>query len=338
MKLYYRGKMYRKSAETRHKREAEKALAKYMGEVATGTFKGFRDDAITTKQMLDDLVADCARRRLRSLDTIIHHLKPIRRFFEAMDPTMITARDIEQYKKKRYADGVKPATVNRGLTYLIQALRLAQEKELIERVPRIRKEPEDNARQGFFEHTEFERVVHFLPEELKDFARFAYHTGWRRNEIAQLAWAHIEGDVLRLPPAISKTKDGRVLILEGELAAIIARRRALKREDTPLVFHRTLHGSRYVKAGSGHPIKTFYKAWYTACTKAGVAVKRLFHDFRRTAVRNMNRAGVPRQTAKKISGHKTDSIFNRYDIVDEQDIREGVRRTQAHIIGTMQAH
>lgn len=260
IKFYYRGKMYRKSAETVHKREAEKALAKYMGEVATETFKGFHDDAITTKQILDDLIADCARRKLRSLDTIIHHLKPIRRFFESIDSTMITARDIEQYKKKHYADGVKPATVNRELTYLIQALRLAQEKELIERVPRIRKEPEDNARQGLFEHAEFERVVHFLPDELKDFARFAYYAGWRRNEIAQLAWTHIDGDVLRLPPAISKTKDGRVLILEGELAAIIERRRALKRDDTLLVFHRTLQGSRYVKAGSGHPIKTFYKA------------------------------------------------------------------------------
>jgi len=143
--------------------------------------------------------------------------------------------------------------------------------------------------------------------------------------------------VLRLPPSISKTKDGRVLTLEGVFAEIIERRCQLKREDTALVFHRTLQGSRYVKAGGGHPIKTFYKAWYTACKKAGVPVRRFFHDFRRTAVRNMNRAGVPRQTAKKISGHKTDSIFNRYDIVDEQDIREGVRRTQQHILGTMQA-
>jgi len=283
------------------------------------------------KDILDDLVADCTRRRLRSLDTIIHHLKPIRRFFERMEPTMITARDVNLYKKQQYAADKKPATINRELTYLIQALRLAHEKELIARVPRIRKEPEDNARQGFFEHGEFERVVSFLPEDLKDFARFAYYAGWRRNEIACLAWSHIEGDVLRLSPSISKTKDGRVLILEGALAEVIERRRALRREETPLVFHRTLQGSRYVRAGSGHPIKTFYKAWKTACRNAGTPVKRFFHDFRRTAVRNMNRAGVPRQTAKKISGHKTDEIFNRYDIVDEQDIRDAVRRTQQHL-------
>jgi integrase len=251
-----------------------------------------------------------------------------------MDPHLITARDIALYKKKRYGADKQPATINRELHYLGQALRFAQEKELIERIPRIRKEPEDNARQGFFDHAEFERVVSFLLEDLKDFARFAYYAGWRRNEIAHLAWSHIEGDVLRLPPTISKTKDGRVLILEGELAAIIERRRLVRRDDTPLVFHRTLQGSRYVRAGSGHPIKTFYKAWKTACAKAGTPVKRFFHDFRRTAVRNMNRAGVPRQTAKKISGHKTDEIFNRYDIVDEADIRDAVRRTQRHIAGS----
>ena len=101
-----------------------------------------------------------------------------------------------------------------------------------------------------------------------------------------------------------------------------------------MVLHRTLQGSRYARVGSGHPIKTFYKAWRTTCAKAGTPVKRFYHDFRRTAVRNMNQAGVPRQTAKKIRGHKTDAIFNRYDIVGEADIRDAVRRTQRHIAGS----
>ena len=161
-----------------------------MGQVARGEFKGFRDNRIAMKDILDDLVADCSRRKLRSLDTIIHHLKPIRRFFEPMDSHIVATRDIELYKKKRYTENKQPATINRELHYLGQALRLAQDKELIERVPRIKKEPEDNARQGFFEHSEFERVVAFLPEDLKDFARFAYYAGWRRNEIAHLEWSH----------------------------------------------------------------------------------------------------------------------------------------------------
>lgn len=92
------------------------------------------------------------------------------------------------------------------------------------------------------------------------------------------------------------------------------------------MFHRTVHGQ-----GGISPIRRFYWPWESACSKAGIPATRVFHDFRRSAVRNMTRAGVPRQTAKQISGHTTDSIFNRYDIVDEQDIREGLVRTQQYL-------
>jgi integrase len=170
----------------------------------------------------------------------------------------------------------------------------------------------------------FERVVSHLPKDLKDFARFAYYSGWRRSEIAGLQWSHIERDVLRLPPELSKTKDGRVLILDGELHAIIEHRRAVQELD--LVFYRTIKN----RPGP-QPVKTFYKAWKRACKMA--KVERYFHDFRRTAVRNMDRAGVPSRVAKEISGHKTDMIFDRYRIVNEQDIREGVQRTQKHLRG-----
>jgi hypothetical protein len=90
---------------------------------------------------------------------------------------LITVGDIRLYRKEHTAQGRKPATINRELHYLGQALRLAQERELLERVPRIRNEPEDNARQGFFEHQEFERLMPLLPEDLQDFARFAYYSG-----------------------------------------------------------------------------------------------------------------------------------------------------------------
>ncbi len=162
-------------------------------------------------------------------------------------------------------------------------------------------------------------MVALLPPYLKDVTRFAYHTGWRKTEILTLEWRDMHGDVIRLRPEIAKNKDGRVLVIVGEMANIIARRQTERVESCPYVFHR-----------EGKRIKHYNRAWRTARQKAGLP-GRLFHDARRTAVRNMDRADVPRQTAKQITGHKTDAIYNRYRIVNEQDIREGLVQAQTYL-------
>lgn len=75
----------------------------------------------------------------------------------------------------------------------------------------------------------------------------------------------------------------------------------------------------------GKPIKSFRQAWTDACTLASVP-NRLVHDFRRTAVRNLERAGVPHSVAMKLTGHKTESVYRRYAIVCEADLSEGLKK------------
>jgi integrase len=112
----------------------------------------------------------------------------------------------------------------------------------------------------------------------------------------------------------------------GELADIIARRKAVHLDQVPWVFHRT-------RRGKVQRVGRFDKAWKRACRKAGIPEGRVFHDLRRTTARNLSRAGVPDRIAMSIMGHKTRAMYDRYNIVNEQDIREGLIQMQHRLKG-----
>jgi integrase len=319
--------MYRTSAKTAKVTDAKKLLSKYLGEVAAGTFKGFHDDGLSMQEIFDDFEDDCRRRKLRGVDRIASHMKPLRAWFAKMDATHVSERDIDRYIKARLKLGRTTTTVNRELQYLGQSMRRAKNKKLITEVPLIEKFSEkDNVRQGFFTHEDFERLVSFLPEDLQDFVRFGYLTGWRHGQIVNLVWSEVEQDIIRLGPEKVKNKSGLVLPLVGELLNIIERQRRLQSPVVPYVFYRlTVEGRAY-------PVGRFDKAWKTACTKAGLPVEKetrlRFHDLRRTTARNLNRAGVPDRIAMSLMGHKTRAMYDRYNIVDEDDMREASAQMQ----------
>ena len=155
---------------------------------------------------------------------------------------------------------------------------------------------------------------------------FAHLTGWRvPSEILTLRWAQVDLDAgtVRLEPGTTKNREGRTFPTHAlpELHALLVTQRERTSETErrlgtiiPWVFHR-----------EGKPIRDFRSAWQAACKRAAV-VWRIPHDFRRTAVRNLERAGVPRSVAMKLVGHKTESIYRRYAIVAERDLADGVAK------------
>ncbi len=178
---------------------------------------------------------------------------------------------------------------------------------------------------------DFEALVAALPADLRDFTRFAYLSAWRKGEIASLLWADVDRDgrLVQLRPEHSKNEEGRLLPLEGALWDLIERRWAARE-------HRNADGqvalSAFVFHRAGTPVGDFRKAWASACKAVGLT-GRLFHDLRRSAIRNMVRAGVSEHVAQDLSGHKTRSVFDRYNISSVKDLREALQRTDAHVKG-----
>jgi integrase len=129
---------------------------------------------------------------------------------------------------------------------------------------------------------------------------------------------------VRLDAGTTKNNEGRVFVMTDDLRALLEAQHAeherLKKAEhiCPFVFVRLVADER---GGEKKPrqVKAFTKAWKNACRAAGCP-GRIPHDLRRTAVRNMVRLGIPERVAMKLTGHKTRSVFERYNIVSDGDL------------------
>jgi integrase len=200
---------------------------------------------------------------------------------------------------------------------------LAVEGEKLYIAPKIKMLREDNIRKGFFELQQFEDVRAHLPAPLRRVVTFAHSTGWRvADEILPLEWRQVDwqGRALRLDPGNTKSGEGRTFPFTAVLRQLL--------EDQYLEHERLKKAGRlvsYVFHRDGERIRDFRSAWKSACKAAG-APGRILHDFRRTAVRNLERDGVPRSAAMVMVGHKTESIYRRYAIVDAGLLREAAAK------------
>ena len=332
IKYYRQGKSFRESSGSTKKMVAKKLLARKEGDIAKGKIPGVQFDKVIFEDLADNFINDYKINGKKSLAKAKRSVGHLKKSFERIRVTQITTPRINEYIESRINAGSANATVNRELSALKRMLNLGaqQTPSLVDRVPHIPMLEENNVRKGFFEHDEFLALRDALPEYLKGFVTFGYKSGWRVSEIMGLKWPNVDlkKRIAWLDIGMTKNGEGRTIYLDDELMGVFKVLKELQKRDqkiVPYVFPNS-------KGDGG--IKVFRRAWVTACRKVGIP-NRIFHDLRRTAIRNMVRSGIPERVAMMISGHKTRSVFERYNIVSEGDLMIAAKKQEEYLKSQM---
>lgn len=329
LKYSRHGRPVRESSGTSDEKKAAKILKILLAEVATGTFQGLEVERIRIDELAEDFLRDF---RVNGCTSIADaearwriHLTP---FFGTMRAIHLTSDQIARYVDQRQQEQAANATINRELAALKRMFKLGYKAT----PPKVRHMPafphlqENNVRKGFLDSEQHDRLAVECTRIglwMRALLEVGCAFGWRVNELLSLRVRQVDLDnrILRLDPGTTKNGEGRAAVMPSAVFFLIAQCVAGKQPDD-FVFTRE----------DGKPVKIFRRTWANLTAAAGVP-ELLFHDLRRTAVRNMTRRGIPERVAMQISGHKTRSIFDRYHITNEQDLRDAARRMEEPEIG-----
>src|SRR2546426_6824942 len=318
----------REATDFTKRSDAAEFLKKRMADALAG--KILLSKSVTYDDLRDLIITDYTNNDQKSLgDLKSTRLPRLDALFGGTKAIDITTASVERYKTLRLKDGSAPATVNRELATLKRMFRLGLRQGRVATMPYISMLAEHNVRKGFFELDQFQAILKHLPAEYHALFEIAYVTGWRmKSELLTRQWRHVDfagKGWLRIDAGEAKDATaGREFQFTTWMREALDRQRKFvskveKRTKAviPWVFCRP----------DGVRIHHFYEVWRDACEAAGI--QRIPHDFLRTAVRNLERAGVPRTTAMAMIGHKTESIYRRYSIVDQAMLEMGTSKLEA---------
>lgn len=343
------GKPYRESAKTTDKRKAEKFLKNRLAEIVSGTFIGPQAERVKVEELADDFLREYRINGRKSLDDVNArwelHLKP---FFGVMRAIDVTSELIARYVDARQQQAAKNATINRELAALKRMYRLGNQATpaKVQRMPAFPHLQENNVRKGFLDDAQYKKLVSGTELWFRALVECGRTYGWRISELVNLRVNQIDltQRVIRLEPGTTKNADGREVFMTDTVHALLTACVTGKENDAA-VFTRK----------NGKRVCSIRGTWEKECTRAGVGqlvcakcsqpnpstgacaacgfkgtryTGLIFHDLRRTAARNLRRAGIAETVIMKIGGWRTRSVFERYAIVSRNDIADAMRKLQ----------
>jgi integrase len=342
------GKIIESTGKTT-KTAAQEHLTRRIAELQAGTQTALAGRTMV-KMLIEDVVRDYKINKKKSLRDVEHrwelHLKP---FFENFRAMQVTTDLIERYKDKRIKEGVENGTINRELALLRRGFNLGRRTGKVTRVPAFTMLKEAKPREGFLDEQQYATLAQECAKRgswLLPFFEVAAQLANRKQELLGLRVRDCDflAGYLRFP----ETKNGEVRTVPMTASVKGLLEMACTGKKAPdFVFTRE----------NGKQVKDVRKLWAEACVAAGLGeffCRRCesawgedkcskceskykdrgyrglkVHDLRRTGIRNMMRRGVPEQIAMRISGHRTQSVFRRYNITNEDDLRAAAKLIEA---------
>jgi integrase len=295
----------RESARTADRKQVLETLQQRLTEVAQRKGDVAGPERIKINPLLTLLIEDYRRQDKADLYQaqlrVEKHLRPE---FGDLTANKLTSRHIREYIERRKRKAAH-ATINRELAIVRRAYNLGalEDPPLVYRIPRIPKLKEDNVREGFLEPPQYRMILDGLAEPVKPVFVLGYHLGMRTGELLALKrdWVDLAEGLIYVNGRVTKNRKAKTAPIYGDMAAWLEMLLARCKMQSP-------NGKFLFIWENGRPIKDFRGSWDNACESAGIPGL-LFHDLRRTAVRNMIRAGVPEKVAMEVSGHKTASML-----------------------------
>jgi integrase len=316
-------------------RQAERAFAKKMLEWQERKHLGLvKKKRYVFRELADWYLSLPKTKEIKSICKIKQHCKRLKEAFGNVMADEIKPSMVEAYQEKRLSEvsyrgtTYKPASVNRELEVMRRIFNLAMREEMVVKNPcwKVTRLSEKNARDRVLSQEEWERLIKVLPQHATDVVTTAYYTGMRAGEIFGMTWDRVnmrEGYFI-LTQKDTKTGEGRHVYFNEEVREILERLGKVRSISHNFVF--TYRGS---------PLKSIKVGLASALKKAQIKDFRL-HDLRHTYTTNARKAGVHETVIMKLTGHKTRSMFTRYNSVDEADARQALDLMEAHFGKTEQ--